>query len=92
MADLPLRQVLVADHVPEIDRGKIGLISFYTPAGYYRIITMPNRDFVLPELAAEPEDFMPQSPPVTRPQGNVDDEVKPPELECNARKTKKEQD
>jgi hypothetical protein len=53
---------------------------------------MPNRDFVLPELAAEPDDFVPTLP-VVRPLDNVEEEKKKePEKECNARKTKKEQD
>jgi hypothetical protein len=51
---------------------------------------MPNRDFVLPELAAEPEDFIPLVPPVPRPPALEDDEKKEPEPECNSRKTKKE--
>jgi len=47
------------DPQTDVNRGKVGLSTYHTPAGFNRIVLMPNRDYIEPELAEEPEDFTP---------------------------------
>lgn len=56
-ADKKLRQLLAVNHQPQVSRGKFGFSTFNTSAAFTNIETMPNRDFTLPELAADPTQF-----------------------------------
>lgn len=61
----------------------MGLSTHYTPGGFGKISTMPNKDFVLPELASEPPEDLNPAPEVrpTRPAEEGEDEE--PEKDTN---------
>lgn len=61
------------------------MLTFNTSAAFTRIETMPNRDFVLPELAKSPPEFIPETDPLPpRPPKPDDDDKdkKPNKTEC----------
>jgi hypothetical protein len=49
----------VTDHIEGVTRGKVGLLMSNLKGGFSHIEFMPNKDFTLPPLAQEPEEFIP---------------------------------
>lgn len=83
------------------NRGKFGLVTFATEAAFYKISTMPNRDFILPPLYEDPppslpiphpkpDEKEPELPDGNKPDKGKEDKEKEETLtDCAERKNKK---